>query len=133
MKRILFAAALTMLAAPSALAAQTLAGNWTNPKRSVIVKVDRCGQAYCGTVSWASQKNRDKVEDRRGKELVGMQILTGLKPTGGGLYKGEALEPKRNIRGSATVRQLGNNTMVVKGCAVLGIFCKEQRWTRVVD
>jgi len=36
-----------------------------------------------------------------------------------------------NISGSATVRQDGPNAMVVKGCAVLGLFCKEQRWTRV--
>jgi uncharacterized protein (DUF2147 family) len=133
MKKMPFLSVSLLLAAPAAGSAQSLEGNWTNPKRSVIVTVDRCGPAYCGTVSWASRKNRDKVENRRGKELVGMQILSGLKPAGGGLYKGEALEPKRNIKGSATVRQLGSNTMVVKGCAVMGIFCKEQRWTRVVD
>jgi len=133
MTRILLIAAASLLtAAPSALAAQSLEGNWTNPKRSVIVKVDRCGQAYCGTVSWASQHNRDKVAEN-GRQLVGARILTDLKPIGGGTFKGQALEPKRNIKGSATVRQLGSNTMVVKGCAVLGLFCKEQRWTRVVD
>jgi uncharacterized protein (DUF2147 family) len=120
------------MAAPSALAAQSLEGNWTNPKRSVIVKVERCGDAYCGTVSWASQHNREKVADK-GRQLVGAPILTGLRPAGDGLFKGQAFEPKRNIRGSATVRQLGANTMVVKGCAVLGIFCKEQRWTRVTS
>ena len=132
MKRILILAVSMLVAAPSALAAQSLEGKWTNPKRSVIVTVDRCGQAYCGTVSWASQHNRDKVADK-GRQLLGARILSDLKPAGGGLYKGQAFEPKRNIRGSATVRQLGSNTMAVKGCAVLGLFCKEQRWTRVVD
>ena len=52
-------------------------------------------------------------------------------PHGDGVYKGKAFEPKRNIRGSATVRQVGPNVMVVKGCAILGMICKEQRWTRV--
>ena len=132
MKQILLIAASLLAAAPSALAAQSLEGKWTNPKRSVIVKVDRCGPAYCGTGSWASQHNRDKVADK-GRQLVGARILTDLKPIGGGTFKGQAIEPKRNIKGSATVRQLGSNTMVVKGCAVLGLFCKEQRWTRVVD
>lgn len=132
MNRILLVAASMLLAAPSALAAQSLEGNWTNPKRSVIVKVDRCGEAYCGTVSWASQHNRDKVAGE-GRTLVGTRILTDLKPAGDGQFKGQAYEPKRNIRGSATVHQLGANTMVVKGCAVLGLFCREQRWTRVVD
>ena len=132
MKRMLLLAASLLAAMPAAGSAQSLEGQWANPKRSVIVKVERCGDAYCGTVSWASQHNRDRVAED-GRQLVGTRILTGLKPTGSGLYKGQALEPKRNIRGSATVRQLGANTMVVRGCAVLGIFCKEQRWTRVTS
>ena len=97
--------------------AQALEGKWTNPKRSVIVNVARCGSAYCGTVSWASEKTRDKVAEN-GRKLVGTRILSDLRPAGDGLYKGRAFEPKRNIRGSATVRQVGPNVMVVKGCAV---------------
>jgi uncharacterized protein (DUF2147 family) len=58
-------------------------------------------------------------------------VLSDLRPTGDGGYRGSAFEPKRDIHGSATVRQVGPNVMVVKGCAVMGLFCKEQRWTRV--
>jgi uncharacterized protein (DUF2147 family) len=131
MKRTaLILSSLALAAAPAR--AQTLEGRWTNPKRSVIVSVDRCGDAYCGTVSWASQHNRERVAEN-GRRMVGTRILTGLKPAGGGTYKGQAFEPKRNVRGSATVRQLGPNVMVVKGCAVLGLLCKEQRWTRVTS
>lgn len=125
-------AASLLLAAPANASAQALEGRWTNPKRSVIVSVDRCGSAYCGTVSWASDKNKTKVA-AKGRNLIGLQILSDLRPAGNGTYKGQALEPKRNIRGSATVHQLGPNTMVVKGCAVLGLFCREQRWTRVTS
>jgi uncharacterized protein (DUF2147 family) len=131
MKRTaLILSSLALVAAPAH--AQTLEGKWTNPKRSVIVRVDRCGDAYCGTVSWASQHNRERVAEN-GRRMVGTRILTGLKAAGGGVYKGQAYEPKRNVRGSATVRQLGPNVMVVKGCAVLGLLCKEQRWTRVTS
>lgn len=105
--------------------AQALEGKWANPKRSVIVNVAKCGDAYCGTVSWASTKNREKGAE------PGTRVLSDLKPQGDGVYKGRAYEPKRNIRGSATVRQVGPNTMIVKGCAVIGLFCKEQRWTRI--
>ena len=132
MKRILLsiAAATMALGAPASASAQALEGKWTNPKRNVIVNVARCGNAYCGTVSWATEKTRDKVAEN-GRKLVGTRILSDLRPSGNGTYKGRAFEPKRNIRGSATVRQVGPNVMVVKGCAVLGAFCKEQRWTRV--
>ena len=132
MKRILLsiAAAAVALGAPASAKAQALEGKWTNPKKSVIVNVARCGDAYCGTVSWATDKNRAKVADN-GRKLIGTRILSDLRPAGNGLYKGRAFEPKRNVRGSATVRQVGPNTMVVKGCAVLGMLCREQRWTRV--
>jgi uncharacterized protein (DUF2147 family) len=128
MKRILAKAALLLLAATvpvTASAQAALEGRWKNPKGSVIVNVTRCGDAYCGTVSWASARNRE-----RGVE-PGKRVLSDLRPQGKGVYKGRAFEPKRDISGSATVRQLGPNVMIVKGCAVVGLFCKEQRWTRI--
>ena len=128
MKRILTKAALVLLAAVVPVSAQAqaaLEGRWANPKRSVIVNVARCGDALCGTVSWASPHNKDKGV------TPGKRVLSDLKPLGDGLYRGRALEPKRNISGSATVHQDGPNVMVVKGCAVIGLFCREQRWTRV--
>ena len=118
------------LGASAPAGAAQLEGRWANPKRSVIVNVARCGDAYCGTVSWASEKNREKVAER-GRRLVGTRILSDLRPAGDGIYRGHAFEPKRNVRGSATVRQVGPNTMLVKGCAVLGMLCREQRWTRI--
>lgn len=128
MTRILTKPALVLLAATvpvGASAEAALEGKWANPKHSVIVNVARCGDAYCGTVSWASAKNREKGT------TPGTRVLSNLKPLGDGVYRGRAYEPKRKISGSATVRQDGPNVMVVKGCAVMGLLCKEQRWTRV--
>src|SRR5919106_4268664 len=116
------AAAAAALGVSEAASAEALEGRWANPKRSVIVEIERCGDAYCGTVNWASAKNRQKGA------APGTRVLSDLRPAGDGIYKGKAFEPKRNIRGSATVRQVGPDTMVVKGCAVLGMLCKEQRW-----
>lgn len=128
MKRILLKAGLVLATAtvPVTAAAQAaLEGKWANPKRSVIVSVARCGNAYCGTVSWASANNRAKGT------TPGTRVLSDLKPLGDGLYRGKAYEPKRGISGSATVRQDGPNVMIVKGCAIMELLCREQRWTRV--
>jgi len=128
MTRILSKIALMLIAAAvpvHAKAQAALEGRWANPKHSVIVSVARCGDAYCGTVSWASPGNREKGV------RPGTRVLSDLKPLGDGTYRGRALEPKRNVSGSAIVRQDGPNVMVVKGCALLGLVCKEQRWTRV--
>jgi uncharacterized protein (DUF2147 family) len=129
MKQILMRIALVLSAAaavPASASSQaTLEGRWANPHRTVIVNVARCGDGYCGVVSWASAKNR------AAGTTPGTRVLSGLRPSGDGTYKGSAFEPKRDMRGSAIVRQVGPNVMVVKGCALLGLVCKEQRWTRV--
>jgi uncharacterized protein (DUF2147 family) len=127
MKRILTKLAVVLIAvsAPAMASSQALEGRWANAKRSVIVNVSRCGDAYCGTISWASAHNREKGT------TPGTRVLSDLKPAGEGIYKGRAFEPKRDISGSATVRQVSPDVMIVKGCAVMGLFCKEQRWTRI--
>ena len=128
MKRILTSAALALGAtsiAASASAQAPLEGHWANPHHSVIVNVTRCGDAFCGTVSWATAKNRERGT------TPGTRVLSDLRPAGDGVYRGSAFEPKRSISGSATVRQVSPDVMIVKGCAVLGLVCKEQRWTRV--
>jgi uncharacterized protein (DUF2147 family) len=128
-KRILTTAALIALAfaaVPATASAQaTLEGRWANPHHTVVVSVARCGEGYCGTVSWASAKNR------AAGTAPGTRVLSDLRATGGGSYEGSAFEPKRKLHGSATVRQEGPNVMIVKGCAIFGMFCKEQRWTRI--
>ena len=127
MKAILTKASLVLLAfaMPAGATAQTLEGKWANPKRSVIVRVDKCGNAWCGNVSWANQNNRNKGM------TPGTRVLSNLRPVGDGLYRGSAFDPKRDMGGSATVRQVGPDVMMVKGCALLNLVCKEQRWTRV--
>lgn len=126
MKRLILGLAATLsAAAPAAAAQSTLEGQWKNPHGTVIVRVAPCGRAYCGTVSWASPNNREKGV------ALGTRVLSDLKPVGGGVYKGSAFDPKRGVGGSATVRQAGDDVMIVRGCAIAGLICKEQRWTRV--
>ncbi|MDQ3144362.1 MAG: DUF2147 domain-containing protein [Pseudomonadota bacterium] len=129
MKRILLSLALLPVA--SAAHAAPIEGRWQNPKDSVIVEVARCGRAYCGEVAWASAKA--KADARKGgtANLVGTRLMSGFTPDGDGGYKGKVLLPKRGIHATGTIRRTGNNTLLVKGCAIAGMICKEQRWTRV--
>ena len=134
MKRFLLALSLLILAAmPAAAQASTrsVEGRWTNPKRSVVIEVGRCGTAWCGTVVWATPKAKRNARKGGTENLIGTRILSGARPVGNGVYKGRAFVPRRNLRSSATIRQTGPNTMVVEGCALAGLLCKEQRWTRV--
>lgn len=135
MKMISGRIALVALAAAvpvTASAQASIEGRWKNPKGSVVVRIMPCGNVYCGTVIDASEKA--KANARRGgtQHLVGTQILSGVRRAGDGTFKGQAFDPKRNIRAPATIRQVGPNAIDVRGCALAGmLLCKEQRWTRV--
>ena len=134
MKQILAKLAFIAVAAAvpiTASAQAALEGHWKNPKGSVVVRVTSCGAAYCGVVVEASEKAKATARKGGTPNLIGTRILTGMKPAGNGTFKGQAFDPKRNIRAPATIRLLGGSTLVVKGCLISGIICKEQRWTRV--
>lgn len=120
---------LALIALPSAAVSAPIEGKWQNPKDSVIVNVIPCGaETYCGRVTWASPKAKRKAD---GRLRVGTQLLSGLKADGRGGYKGRAYEPRRQIRANATIRNAGRNALIVRGCALGGLICKAQRWTRV--
>jgi len=121
-----------LVAAPTAaLAKAPIEGRWVNPKGNVTVRVAPCGDAYCATVIDANAKAKEKAARGGTAHLVGTQVMRDFKPAGNGIYKGQAFDPKRNIRAPATIRMVGNSTLVVKGCLISGIICKEQRWTRI--
>jgi len=134
MKRILAKSALALLAAAlpvTASAEAVLTGQWKNPKGSVVVRLTPCGNAFCGIVVNASEHARETARKGGTPNLVGTRILSGLRRSGDGSFRGQVFDPKRNIHAPATVRMLGPDALSVEGCAFLGLVCKEQRWTRV--
>ena len=133
MNRFLAAIALVLAvsAAPAGASAAGLEGQWRNPKGSVVVRVARCGEGYCGTVVEASDKAKASARKGGTQRLIGTRILSGVRPVGNGTFRGQAFDPKRNIRAPATIRLLGPGTISIKGCLIRNMICKEQRWTRV--
>ena len=127
----LFALLIAGLTAAPAIAAPSVEGRWTNPKRSIVIEVAPCGSAWCATVVAASAKAKANARKGGTRNLIGTRILTGARPVGKGVFKGRGFVPKRNLSAPATIRQRGPNVMEVEGCALAGLLCKEQRWTRV--
>jgi uncharacterized protein (DUF2147 family) len=106
-------------------------GRWENPGRSVIIAIAPCGNEHCGIVEWASEKA--EADARRGgtDPLVGAQLLSGLHSRSPGRWTGKLFIPDLNKRSKADLRWLGPDRLKVTGCAVGGILCKSQLWTRV--
>ena len=69
--------------------------------------------------------------------VADIDLLSVRLPALGHLSRRERQDLAANTRvydvppGTAIVRQAGPNVMIVKGCAIMGLLCREQRWTRV--
>ena len=132
MKRF-FTAALFALAASSSAAAApgALEGHWENPKHTTVVNVSVCGSGpeYCAIVLKASAKAQENARKGGTIHYIGTEILR-VHQAGEGIFKGTAFDPESNMHVEATVKMVAPGVMELKGCAIMGLICQEQRWTK---
>jgi uncharacterized protein (DUF2147 family) len=103
-------------------------GLWKNPIGSAIIAVAPCGSALCGKVVWASARGQREVA-KTTSHVVGTTVLTDIKPKGNG-WAGRLFIPDDNIHVSAKLQLLSATQLKLTGCAVAGLFCRSQIWTR---
>lgn len=122
--------ALALLAGP-AVAASPIEGNWTNPTHSVTVRIAACGGgALCGRVVSATAKARQDAAQGGTSNLVGTELMSGLVPNGEGSWHGTIFVPDVNRRADADVHLMNARTLQIEGCALGGLLCRSQVWTR---
>lgn len=126
----------------ASLASPALAGDptglWQTPTNGGQVRIERCGQALCGTLVTSSHIRADadardehnKDAAQRNRPLRGLRMLSGFTggPTewrGGSVYNPE---DGGTYRGTITLTN--DNTLRLRGCIVAPL-CKTQTWTRV--
>ena len=124
--------ALATIASPASAQTSDLLGHWANPKHTTVVEVSLCGSGpqYCAVVLKASAKAQANARKGGTMHFIGTEILR-VRPAGDGVFKGTAFDPESNMHVSATVTVLGPNEMQIKGCALLGLVCEAQRWTKI--
>ena len=123
-------AALIGAAAPAPV--QTgLQGEWRNTKNTVHLRVQACGAALCGTVTWAADQQRADAKKGSGRDLVGSQLLRDLRRGNDGKWRGKVFVPDINSNASATVTLINDNQILVAGCTLFGLACKSQHWHRL--
>lgn len=110
-------------------APDNLEGLWRNPIGSAVIRVAGCGRALCGTVVWASERGKREAATST-SHIVGTTVLTGVKPVSDNRWSGELFIPDDNVHVAARLQLLGRNRLKLTGCAVLGLFCRSQIWTR---
>lgn len=133
---------LALAASLAALASPALAGDptglWQTPTNGGQVRIERCGQALCGTLVTSDHIRRDpnardernKNEALRGRTLRNLPMLSGF--TGGPTeWRGGAVyNPADGGTYRGTITLTDADTLRLRGCIVAPL-CKTQTWTRV--
>ena len=131
MSRYLLPFPIALVLASPAAATEPIEGIWSNPLRSVTVRVGPCGVSFCGTVIRAGDEAAAAAA-RHGTRLVGSQLLSGLKAQGG-KWRGQVFIADHGIHARANVSMVGVDRMRVEGCALGGLVCRAQLWAREGD
>ncbi len=143
MRRYLVAAAALFLltVSESAFAADPV-GVWLTQTGNSRIRIADCGGALCGTIIWLKEPNdpetgKPKTDkhnsdaSKRNRPLIGVQIVLGMKPAGNGKWSGQVYNAEDGKTYSGNLTFSGGNGLQLQGCALGGLVCKGQNWTKV--
>ena len=134
-------ATLALAAFDPALAADPT-GTWLTQTGGSRIRIADCGGALCGTIIWLKEPNdpdtgkpkTDKNNSdaaRRARPLLGVQIVLGMKPAGADKWTGQVYNAEDGKTYSGNLTVTGAGSLTLQGCALGGLVCKGQNWTKV--
>src|SRR5215211_5365984 len=134
-------AVLALTASGAALAADPN-GTWLTQTGTSRIKVADCGGALCGTIVWLKEPNdpdtgKPKTDknnsdaSKRSRPLIGVQIVLGMKPAGPDKWTGQVYNAEDGKTYSGNLTFSGGGSLQLQGCALGGLLCKGQTWTKV--
>ena len=141
-RHFLAAVALIGLAGAGPALAADPAGVWLTQGGNSRIRVADCGGALCGTIIWLKEPNdpdtgkpkTDKNNSdaaKRSRPLIGVQIVLGMKPAGADKWSGQVYNAEDGKTYSGNLTYSGGNALQLQGCALGGLVCKGQAWTKV--
>lgn len=137
---LLTATTLVAFGATGALAADPI-GTWLTEGGKSRIKISDCGGALCGAISWLQEPNdpatgKPKTDKnnpdaaKKTKPLIGTLIVLGMKPSGAGKWAGQVYNAEDGKTYSGNVEMVSDNSLKLQGCALGGLLCKSQTWSR---
>jgi uncharacterized protein (DUF2147 family) len=137
--RIMSFAALGLLATTGFAFAADPSGTWRLDNGKVTVKVRQCGGEVCANIVALKEPTYkdgspkidkyNKDPSLRNRPLMGLAVLSDMKPTGDSSWAGSIYNADDGRTYSATMT-LSGSTMKLKGC-VAGIFCKTNTFKKL--
>jgi uncharacterized protein (DUF2147 family) len=136
MRHVFLIPFISLLAATPAFASEGGGeGLWMNPKHTLAVHTDTCGQdgahTLCGRIVWASKQAQADATDASVPRLVGTELLENYRLRAPGVWQGTVFVPDMGRRFASEIDELSSDRLKVKGCILGGLLCKSQVWTRI--
>ncbi len=116
-------------------------GSWLTENGRSKIRIADCGGALCGTIEWLKEPNdpetgRPKTDKnnadtgKRTRPLIGVAIVLGMKPSGADKWAGQVYNAEDGKTYSGNITLTGPSALKLEGCALGGLICKGQTWTR---
>jgi uncharacterized protein (DUF2147 family) len=134
--------AILCLAAMTPARAGDLHGNWLTENGRATVAIADCGGVLCGKIvalkepidpatgSPKTDKNNSDTA-KRIRPLIGVQIVFDMRPDGtADKWKGQVYNAEDGNTYDGYITLVNAKTLDLEGCALGGMVCKTQRWTR---
>jgi uncharacterized protein (DUF2147 family) len=125
--------------APFAAQAADLKGIWLTEEGKARVSFEPCSSKFCGKIIWLKEPNDEtgkplvdalnQNKSLRTRPIIGLQ-LTELASDGNGGWKGRIYNPEDGKSYAAEAEVQNNGALLIKGCALGGLICDGQTWTR---
>src|SRR5215813_8248974 len=117
-------------------------GTWLTEGGKSRVKITDCGGALCGSIIWLKEPNdpetgkpktdKNNVDaSKRTRPIIGVPIVLSMKPNGANKWSGQVYSPEEGKVFSGNLTQQSPDSVRLEGCALGGLVCKGQNWTRV--
>lgn len=136
----LYPTLLALALAPAAFAQSNLPqqGRWLTESGNLEVDIAPCGEAFCGTVvkvlaNRSMSNPGGELVQADARPVMGMKLLSDLRPAGEGELKGEIYNRENGKSYSTLLSVVGPNQLVVRSYVGLPMFGKTQVWQRVTD
>jgi len=118
-----------------------ITGTWITAEGKAHVTITKCGEAYCGSITWLKEPEKngkpvldDKNPDDqlRSRPVLGMQFMRGFlydgegEWTGGRVYDAESGDEYR-----AKLKLVDRDTMELRGYIMIPLFGRTETWKRI--
>jgi uncharacterized protein (DUF2147 family) len=120
-------------------------GTWVIEDGRARVRLERCGAAedrICGYIVWMKnpvdargrpyRDANNPDQDKRSRDLLGHQLIMGLKPTPEGRFEGEIYNAEDGKFYSVALWRDSSERLKLQGC-LLKLLCSTQTWQQSND